>query len=300
MDNRRDNQENEQVIKEVTTFIKDRTTGLTIDTNLFAGHRPQGVIDACDVVLESAGGSVFPELPERADIAFQVLSRAKTYFTARDRAWAIYNAIYRDWTYGSAGWTLPLILSDSISICDATGDWTGTALSIDGADYKEGAGSLKDNVVAPAVIANWYPTIYTKPAGSWDWSAKKHIFFWLKCDRTNTAFTYARLYVESSAGNYRWWNLTFAEEAWTAQKKLLSTPDGEVGTLDLTVVNKIHITFQAADIIAFYKKVDYIRVGIEEYEAMVIEPLASPQYIGQDEKGRWEFSCNYIFKTKRL
>ena len=124
--------------------------GLTRDTDLFAGHRPQNIADDCDVVLESAGGSVFPELPERADVVFQVLSRAVTYMTARARAWTIYNAIYRDWTYGSAGWILPIVI-----------------------------------------------------------------------------------------------------------------------------------------------------VG-EEYEAMVIEPLASPQYIGQDEKGRYEFSTNYIFKIKKL
>jgi len=97
------------VIKEVTEFIETKA-GLTRDTDLFAGHRPQGVADACDVVIESAGGSVFPELPERADVVFQVLSRAVTYMTARDRAWAIYDAIYRDWTYGSAGWSIGPIL----------------------------------------------------------------------------------------------------------------------------------------------------------------------------------------------
>lgn len=42
-----------------------------------------------------------------------------------------------------------------------------------------------------------------------------------------------------------------------------------------------------------------ITVG-EEYEAMVIEPLATPQYIGQDEKLRYEFSTNYIFRIKKL
>lgn len=137
------------MIKEVAKFIANKA-GLTIGTDLFEGHRPQGTIDACDVVLESSGGSVFPELPERADPVFQVLSRAKTYFTARARAWAIYDAIYRNHGYGSANWTLPIVT-----------------------------------------------------------------------------------------------------------------------------------------------------VG-EEYEAMIIEPLASPQYIGQDEKGRYEFSTNYLMKIKKL
>ena len=138
------------MIQEITTFIKNQA-GLTIGTDLFSGHRPQDAADACDVVLESAGGMVYFDLPERADITIQVLSRALTYMTARARAWAIYDAIFRDYTLtGSAGWTLPIVT-----------------------------------------------------------------------------------------------------------------------------------------------------VG-EEYEAMVIEPLAPPQNIGQDEKGRWEFSCNYLMKIKKL
>ncbi|GAI31415.1 unnamed protein product, partial [marine sediment metagenome] len=130
------------MIKEVTTFIATKA-GLVIDTNLFAGHRPLGVVpdpDDCDVVLESSGGSVFFDIPERADTVFQVLSRAKTYMTARARAWAIYNAIYRDWTLGSAGWRLPLILGDYISRCDTIADWTGTARVVDAIDKKEGVG----------------------------------------------------------------------------------------------------------------------------------------------------------------
>ena len=137
------------MIKEVTDFIADKAT-LTRDTDLFAGHRLDDTPDACDVVLESAGGSIFFDLPERADVVFQVISRDTTYFTARNRAYVIYDAIYRDWTYGAANFTLPIVI-----------------------------------------------------------------------------------------------------------------------------------------------------VG-EEYEAMIIEPLAPPQYIGQDEKARFEFSCNYLMKIKRL
>jgi len=116
------------MIKEITTFIRDRVALLpvppvpllVIDTDLFAGHRPQAVADACDVILESTGGEAFFELPERADPVIQVLSRARTYFTARARAHVIYDAIFRihtvpdvaprlGYTYGSAGWTLPLV-----------------------------------------------------------------------------------------------------------------------------------------------------------------------------------------------
>jgi len=168
------------MLKEITEFIEGKA-GLTRDVDIFAGHRPQGIADACDVVLESSGGSVFPELPERADPVFQVLSRDTTYFKARARAYVIYDAIYRDHIYGSANWELPTVLSDSISDCDADDDWSsvgipppGGILSIDTDDKKEGTGSLKDTSPDPAVIATSYTTRYD-PALSWDWSAKKHI-----------------------------------------------------------------------------------------------------------------------------
>ncbi|MCK4829207.1 hypothetical protein KA005_76495, partial [bacterium] len=105
------------MIKEITTFIRDRAAllpipvALLIDTDLFAGHRPQACDDACDVVLETAGGEAFFELPERADPVIQVLSRAKTYFAARARAHVIFDAIFRIHVYGSAGWTLPVVIA---------------------------------------------------------------------------------------------------------------------------------------------------------------------------------------------
>jgi hypothetical protein len=93
------------MFKEICEFIEDKAS-LTIGTDLFSGHRPQDAPDACDTVLETGGGSIYTDQPDRADVTIQVLSRAKTYFTARARAWNIYDAIYNDWTYGSAGWTL--------------------------------------------------------------------------------------------------------------------------------------------------------------------------------------------------
>jgi len=96
------------MIKEITQFIANKA-GLTRDTDIFAGHRLVDTADECDVVLETAGGTAYFDLPERADIVIQVLSRAKTYFDARTRAYVIYNAIFRNHIYGSAGWTLPIV-----------------------------------------------------------------------------------------------------------------------------------------------------------------------------------------------
>lgn len=38
--------------------------------------------------------------------------------------------------------------------------------------------------------------------------------------------------------------------------------------------------------------------AIQDYEAMTIEAVSDPQYIGQDEKSRYEFSCNYIWRIR--
>lgn len=97
------------MIQEITEFIEDQA-GLTRDTDIFAGHRPQDAQDNCDVVMESGGGTSFFDLPERADITIQVLSRGDTYLTTRTRAYTIYDAIFRNYeAYGSAGWTLPIV-----------------------------------------------------------------------------------------------------------------------------------------------------------------------------------------------
>ena len=98
------------MIKEITDFIASKA-GLTRDTDLLAGHRLDEAPDACDVVLESSGGSVFFDLPERIDPVIQVISRDTTYFTARTRAYVIYDAIYRDHIYGSAGWAIGPIIA---------------------------------------------------------------------------------------------------------------------------------------------------------------------------------------------
>ena len=145
-----------------------------------------------------------------------------------------------------------------ISTCDADTDWTGESLSIDEADKKEGTGSLKDAVAAPEAEI-WYHTSYD-PTGTWDWSAKKHLLFWLKSDRASTAFTFARVFIYEGA-NWRRWELTFSAGVWTAVKKLLSTGDADSGTSpDITSIDYVRFSFYTADTDAFYKKIDHVRL----------------------------------------
>lgn len=99
------------MIKEITTFIENKTSSFTRDVNLFAGHIPMDKPDQCSAVIEGGGG-VYPDLVDRADAIIQVLSRADSYFNARNDAWEIYNAIFANHPLGSSWWELPVIGTD--------------------------------------------------------------------------------------------------------------------------------------------------------------------------------------------
>jgi hypothetical protein len=96
------------MLKAISTFIALKT-GLTIGGRLQIGHRTQDSPTRCSVIMESGGGGLEPDLPDRIDKMIQVLTRAKTYFTARADARVIFNALYRDHEYGSAGWDIPAV-----------------------------------------------------------------------------------------------------------------------------------------------------------------------------------------------
>jgi len=96
------------MIKEISTFIASKT-GLVIGARLQIGHRTQDSPDRCSVIMESGGSGLYPDLPDRADKMIQILTRAKTQGTARADAWVIFNALYRNYEYGSAGWAIPAV-----------------------------------------------------------------------------------------------------------------------------------------------------------------------------------------------
>lgn len=93
------------MIKEIVEFIEDRTS-FVVGTDLFMGHREPANPDRCQVVLESAGGAVYGEIPDRVDKNVQVISRGRSYMDARDDAFEIYEALH-----GTAGWNAPLLTS---------------------------------------------------------------------------------------------------------------------------------------------------------------------------------------------
>ena len=96
------------MLKEIAKFIEDKTASFTIGTNLFEGHRLQDAPDRCTCILETGGSGLHFDLTDRVDKMIQVLSRAKSYFTARADAMEVFNALHTG-AYGMAGHTLAAV-----------------------------------------------------------------------------------------------------------------------------------------------------------------------------------------------
>ena len=92
------------MIKEIALFIASKTS-FVIGSTLQVAHRTQDAPDRCSVVLETAGGTVYFDLPDRVDKMIQIISRAKNYMDARDDAQEIFAALHD----GTGGWTLTAV-----------------------------------------------------------------------------------------------------------------------------------------------------------------------------------------------
>lgn len=92
------------MLKAICQFIENKTSFVK-GTTLQVGWRPSSAPDRCNLVAESGGGGTIFDLPDRVDKMIQVLSRATTYFDARDDAQEIYDVLH-----GAAGWELPEVV----------------------------------------------------------------------------------------------------------------------------------------------------------------------------------------------
>jgi hypothetical protein len=95
------------MIKNITQYVKNNTTGFTIGTNLFSGFIPSTAQNDA-VVLRDSGGLPNFYLVDKVEVAIQVLSRASDYWVARANAMKVFDCLH-----GIAGVTLPII--DSIT-----------------------------------------------------------------------------------------------------------------------------------------------------------------------------------------
>ncbi|HOY09613.1 MAG TPA: minor capsid protein [Candidatus Omnitrophota bacterium] len=92
------------MIKSIATYIENNNAEFVIDTNLFAGFRPSNSQDRCVTILESGGGQTDPYLPDKIAKGIQVLSRAISYWDAREDIFKIY-----DFLKSKAQITLPVV-----------------------------------------------------------------------------------------------------------------------------------------------------------------------------------------------
>ena len=88
------------MIKEFTKYVESQVASLTMSgtQNLFAGRRPQSAPDVCAVVEEPFPDPTDRYLPDRAVKTFRIECRGEVdnYFSARDLAVAIHDAIHGD------------------------------------------------------------------------------------------------------------------------------------------------------------------------------------------------------------
>lgn len=89
------------MFKEICTLIQT-LTGLTIGADLQVGHRAQDAPERCTLIGESGGGESNYYIPDSMNLNIQAVTRAKTYFQARDDAWVVFEALH-----GTAGWNMP-------------------------------------------------------------------------------------------------------------------------------------------------------------------------------------------------
>ncbi len=86
------------MIQEVAQYIANQTGGV-VGEDLFIGARPGGGADACVVILEDddrrgdADRIAERDLADVTSLGFGVLTRGLTYFTARERAWAVHQCL---------------------------------------------------------------------------------------------------------------------------------------------------------------------------------------------------------------
>lgn len=98
------------VFQELANWIVSRanslgtTPPLVLGGNVQYGLRAQDAPVRCHALMDSGGPADF-DLPYRADMMLQVITRGEDIVQARDDAWAIYSAIH-----GTSGWTIgPLV-----------------------------------------------------------------------------------------------------------------------------------------------------------------------------------------------
>lgn len=81
------------MIKEIATYVANNVSALTLESNLYAGFRPDDAADDCVAVLETGGGKVNSYFPDAGEKVIQILSRAKSYWDARSNIYLVHDLL---------------------------------------------------------------------------------------------------------------------------------------------------------------------------------------------------------------
>lgn len=93
------------MLAQIAQWIENQAAGFTIGVNLFIGHLPLKRADdteppdRCTVLLENAGGGVYPDIPDRVDKLVQVYCRSKKYTEAQTDSETIYNLLHARYAF---------------------------------------------------------------------------------------------------------------------------------------------------------------------------------------------------------
>jgi len=160
----------------------------------------------------------------------------------------------------SDGKTLTVLLQgvidqDQIHSCDFSKDWSGTLISTESLPVRRYC--IRDDVISPTASST-YDAAYT-PSYSIDVSDKLLINFWIFSDRASTAYSSSRLILQTSAGNYYYWDSTYSANTWTFIEHDITSPDGTIGSPSLDNINTVEIQIITADTVGFYHRIDNIR-----------------------------------------
>jgi hypothetical protein len=81
------------MLKEFCEYIES-VTSFVVGEDLFAGYADSDTPDECVWVQENVPGVTSYQLTDKVEKSFQVVTRANDYFTARDNAVAIFEALH--------------------------------------------------------------------------------------------------------------------------------------------------------------------------------------------------------------
>jgi hypothetical protein len=158
------------------------------------------------------------------------------------------------------------IAGETISACEDTVNWTGTALSNDAVNYKEGTKSLLDTIPGGA---GTYETKYT-PAAALDFTHRRYFSLWLKCSRASTAYTSARVRLYDGA-NYNYYDITFTAATWKRLDIAVRAPNGNSGTApNLNNITAVSIVLVVADATGWTLNMDWVSMNPQLCEVTAV------------------------------